>query len=71
MSRLWIADASPVISLAHSGYLGLLDLLCPSFLIPPAVVAEIRAGRELDAARRWLADEGESHLSGPSLSIPT
>jgi predicted nucleic acid-binding protein len=63
VSRLWIADASPVISLAHAGHLGLLDSLCPSFLIPPAVAAEIQAGRELDAARRWLADEGESHLS--------
>jgi len=65
MSQVWIADASPVISLGKVDQLGLLTALSPGLLLPPAVAEEIRAGRESDPARIWLDAAGARHISDP------
>ncbi len=54
MSEVWVANASPVITLAKAGYLHLLTELSTELRVPEPVAAEILAGPETDPARRAL-----------------
>jgi predicted nucleic acid-binding protein len=54
VSETWIANASPIISLARIGHLDLLTRLTTELLIPDAVTAEILAGELADPARKAL-----------------
>jgi predicted nucleic acid-binding protein len=65
VSREWIVNASPLITLAKAGRLNLLLRLCPTPIIPPAVAEELRRGPDADPARRWLTIEGAPFVSGP------
>jgi predicted nucleic acid-binding protein len=58
-SETWIVDASPVISLAKAGGLGLLVELADTILVPEQVIEEVLAGPAADPARdaltaRWF-----------------
>jgi predicted nucleic acid-binding protein len=50
----WIVNASPLILLGKINHLDLLENLCPSFGIPSAVLMEILAGPDHDAAKLWI-----------------
>lgn len=54
MADAWVANASPLIALAHAGKLELLEKLPDELVVPEAVVEEILAGPD-DPARRALA----------------
>lgn len=53
MTELWVVDASPIITLAKTGHLHLLEQLA-SVLVPEVVAQEVGAGPETDPARRAL-----------------
>lgn len=53
MVDVWVANASPLIALAHAGELELLEKLPTELVVPEAVVEEILAGPD-DPARRAL-----------------
>jgi predicted nucleic acid-binding protein len=63
VSRIWVVNASPLITLAQAGHLDLILRLCPDPLIPSAVANEIAAGPETDPARRWLKTEGQPRIT--------
>ena len=69
MSDTWVADASPVITLAKAGQLNLLTPADSELLLPEAVVAEILAGPASDPARQAL-EAGWGHRVSPR-SMPT
>ncbi len=50
----WIVNASPLILLGKINRLDLLEMLCPSFVIPYPVSLEILAGPDLDPAKKWI-----------------
>lgn len=52
MGKIWVVNASPVITLAKAGYLDLLTALASEVLLPDAVVSEILAGPATDPARQ-------------------
>ena len=54
MSKGWVLDASPFITLAKVGHLDLLVELAPDIGIPLAVLREIMAGPEDDPGQRAL-----------------
>jgi len=56
MSETAVVNASPVIYLARTNYLHLLQLAAPEVLIPRAVAAEIKARGPSDPGTRALAD---------------
>ena len=55
MPERWVVNASPLIVLAKIDKLDLLTHLADELLVPQAVVDEINAGPEVDAARAFLA----------------
>jgi predicted nucleic acid-binding protein len=52
--RRWVVNASPVILLSKTGYLGLLGVLTEEVAVPRAVVDEIGAKPDGDAALREI-----------------
>jgi hypothetical protein len=44
MADATVVNASPLITLANIGRLDVLDHLCPGWLVPAGVVAEVVAG---------------------------
>lgn len=54
MSKGWVLDASPIITLAKVGHLDLLVELASDIGIPLAVIREITAGPEGDPGQRAL-----------------
>jgi predicted nucleic acid-binding protein len=56
MSETAVVNASPVIYLARTGYLHLLQLAAPEVLIPAPVAAEIAARGSTDPTARALAE---------------
>jgi predicted nucleic acid-binding protein len=54
VSEVWVANASPIIVLAKSGYLDLLTKLSTGVLLPQTVVDEIIAGPPDDPARQSI-----------------
>ena len=61
MSEQAVVNASPVIYLARTAYLHLLQLAAPEVLIPRAVAIEIKARGPSDPAARALADNPWLH----------
>lgn len=55
MTRRWVVDASPLITLAKAGAAHLLTELSDELLVPDEVAAEIAAGPPEDPASRLLA----------------
>jgi len=51
VTDLWVCNASPVIVLAKTGQLSLVDALCRQLLLPDAVAEDILRGPEDDPAR--------------------
>ncbi|MCL4734006.1 MAG: DUF3368 domain-containing protein, partial [Candidatus Omnitrophica bacterium] len=58
VSRLWVVNASPIISLAKIQKTYLLSRLCQKFIIPAGVAEEVCAGEAIDPARQWIDSEG-------------
>lgn len=56
MSERWVLNASPLIVLGKIERLDLLPQLADEHVAPFAVLAEIMAGPEEDAARRFLSE---------------
>lgn len=50
MADVTVVNASPLITLANIGRLDILDRLCPGWLVPAGVVAEVAAGPVQDQA---------------------
>jgi predicted nucleic acid-binding protein len=65
----WILNASPLILLGKISRLGVLESLCPGFIIPAAVYAEILAGPAHDPARQWI--ETPSTSARVVANVPT
>jgi predicted nucleic acid-binding protein len=59
VSEAWVVNASPLILFSRIGRLDLFERLAPKFLIPNAVIEEVRAGHQKDptatAALAWGA----------------
>lgn len=68
MSRKWVVNSSPVISLAKISHIELLGELTGELVIPSAVSKEILAGEPGDPARKWIEREDHSQLVS-SISI--
>ncbi len=49
-SRPWVINASPLILLGKLRRLDLLELLAPTLIVPEAVIREVAAGSDRDAA---------------------
>ena len=58
MSRKWVVNASPLITLAKISQINLLIQLCSEIVIPNGVVEEINVGSDDDPAKIWLGNEG-------------
>jgi predicted nucleic acid-binding protein len=68
VSDVWVANASPVITLAKAGHLDLLTKLANELWVPDAVVAEVLAGPAADPARLaleagWGMRDSPKHIS--------
>lgn len=59
MSRKWVINASPLITLAKISQINLLTQLCSEIVIPNGVVEEINVGSDDDPAKIWLSNEGQ------------
>ncbi len=60
MTRRWVVNASPLISLAKISQIGLIVELCNEAIIPSGVVQEINSGSDDDPAKIWLRNKGNS-----------
>lgn len=56
--RLWVVNASPVISLANIEHAHLLPDSCDRMIIPRAVEQEILNGSDDDLAKHWISTAG-------------
>ena len=54
MSRRWVCNASPLISLSRVGRLDLLSVLAEPVLVPATVLAEVKAGSDGDSVADHL-----------------
>lgn len=57
-NRLWVVNASPIISLANIGHAHLLTDLSGHLIIPRAVEHEILDGSDDDPAKHWMSTTG-------------
>lgn len=60
MTRRWVVNASPLISLAKISQIDLIVELCSEVIIPSGVVSEINSGIDDDPAKIWLKNKGNS-----------
>lgn len=70
MSRAWVVNASPLISLGTIGHIELLPSLCDEMIIPEGVAREVDAGPPSDAARLWLHERGEPFVREVGAVLP-
>ena len=54
MSRRWVCNASPLITLSRVGRLDLLSVLAEPILVPATVLGEVQAGSDGDAVADHL-----------------
>ncbi|PSN18162.1 DUF3368 domain-containing protein [filamentous cyanobacterium CCP5] len=66
MTRRWVVNASPIITLAKIGQIGLLSQLCDEMVIPQGVVEEVQQGNYDDAALSWIRSEGQAFIESKS-----
>ncbi|XCN72908.1 MAG: DUF3368 domain-containing protein [Candidatus Electrothrix aestuarii] len=57
--RLWVINASPIISLANIEHAHLLPESCDRMIIPRAVEQEILNGSDDDLAKHWISTIGQ------------
>ena len=57
--RLWVVNASPIISLANIEQAHLLPESCDQIIIPQTVEQEILDGPDDDLAKQWLSTSGQ------------
>ena len=62
MTRRWVVNASPIITLPKIGQINLLAQLCGEMVIPQGVADEIEQGDYDDAALSWIRAEGQAFL---------
>ena len=62
MPKMWVVNASPIISLCSINKASILTELCDNLLIPKGVAEEIDRGTEDDPARIWLEEFGGTHI---------
>ncbi len=60
--RLWVVNASPIISLANIGYANILIESCNHLVIPQALETEILAGPNDDPAKQWIMATGKEYV---------
>ena len=70
MSRRWVVNASPIISLSRIGHVSLLELLCTELIIPKSVANEVTAGPDGDHARLWIEGDGARYVKSDTASDP-
>ena len=69
MPDRWVANASPVITLAKAGHLALLTALATEVLLPEAVVAEVLAGPVTDPARQAVEEGWGTRVAVPRVPV--
>jgi predicted nucleic acid-binding protein len=57
--RLWVVNASPIISLANIEHAHLLPDSCDQMIIPRVVEHEILDGSDDDLAKHWISTTGQ------------
>jgi predicted nucleic acid-binding protein len=62
VTRRWVVNASPIITLAKIDQINLLAQLCDEMVIPQGVAMEIEQGDYDDAALSWIRAEGQAFL---------
>lgn len=62
MTRRWVVNASPLITLAKISQISLLSQVCSGIVVPSGVVQEINRGPDNDPARTWISNEGASWI---------
>jgi predicted nucleic acid-binding protein len=62
VTRRWVVNASPIITLAKIDQINLLAQLCDEMVIPQGVAIEIEQGDYDDAASSWIRTEGQAFL---------
>lgn len=67
MPEQWVVNASPLIVLGKVGQLNLLAQLPQRIVVPAAVVAEILAGPEEDAARQAVQTKMFTKVNTPTM----
>ncbi|MEM9007509.1 MAG: DUF3368 domain-containing protein [Cyanobacteria bacterium P01_F01_bin.86] len=68
MTRRWVVNASPIITLTKIGQVDLLHQLCDDLVIPQGVADEIQGGGYDDPATKWIQTHGQDYLR-PAPSI--
>jgi len=68
--RLWVVNASPIISLANIGYANLLPDMCDQLVIPRAVEHEILEGADDDLAKHWMSSTGHQWVKDTGAVVP-
>lgn len=68
--RLWVVNASPIISLANIGYANLLPDMCDQLVIPRAVEHEILDGTDDDLAKHWMSTAGQQWVKDTGAVVP-
>lgn len=62
MTRKWVLDASPLITLGKTSKITLLERMGTDIVIPEGVVRELDRGSANDPARKWIHAEGASRI---------
>ena len=62
MSRKWVLNASPLVTLGKVSGISLLERMCSDLIVPEGVVRELDQGSAADPARIWIHGEGASFL---------
>lgn len=68
--RLWVVNASPIISLATIEQAHLLSDSCEQMIIPHAVEQEILDGPDNDLAKRWIMTTGQQWVHDTGSVVP-
>lgn len=62
MTRRWVVNACPLIVLGKTRKIEWLVSLCEELVVPKGVAEEIEQGVPDDAARKWIAAEGQFRI---------
>jgi predicted nucleic acid-binding protein len=69
-NRLWVVNASPIISLANIEHAHLLPDSCDQLIIPRAVEHEILDGSDDDLAKHWISTTGQQWVQDIGSVVP-
>lgn len=62
MSKKWVVNASPLITLGKISGISLLERMCSDLIVPEGVVWELDKGSADDPANVWIHREGASFV---------